>query len=162
MVMARELYALLTLALFCLPIDPGPVVVYIRPVIVARQTPDPTPLTRMEQATIKTTFSHQKHYYMSMKNIKHACFTALDARINDAFKLSVNPAIQGSHAGMRVIDTLDQLSAIYGQPTPAVSRTTPHTTACIWLLMLPRSSLNMSKTALRSPSLDEIPIQIVN
>jgi hypothetical protein len=81
---------------------------------------DPSPLTRTEQAAIKTTYSHCKHYYMLMENIKCTCFTALDASINDAFKVSDNPAIQGWHTEMRIIDILDQLSSIYGQPTPAV------------------------------------------
>ena len=53
-----------------------------------------------------------------MQNIERACFTALDSSINDAFKLSNDPSVQGWHAGMRVIDILDQLSLIYGQPTP--------------------------------------------
>jgi hypothetical protein len=55
-----------------------------------------------------------------MRNIERACFTALDASINDTFKMSNDPMIQGWHAGMQVIDILDQLSTIYGQPTPAV------------------------------------------
>jgi hypothetical protein len=53
-----------------------------------------------------------------MQNIERACFTALDLSINDAFKLLNDPSVQGWHAGMRVIDILDQLSLIYGQPTP--------------------------------------------
>ncbi len=103
MVMTQELYALLTPALFCLLIDPGLVAVFIRPVVVPRQAPDPVPLTRMEQATIKTTFSCRKHYFMSMKNIECACFTVLNASINDTFKVSDDPAIPGWHAGMRII-----------------------------------------------------------
>jgi hypothetical protein len=58
-----------------------------------------------------------------MRNIKQACFTTLNASINDAFKVSNNPAIQGWHAGMQVINILDQLSTIYGQPTPAILET---------------------------------------
>jgi hypothetical protein len=48
------------------------------------------------------------------------CFIALNASINDAFKVSNDPNIQGWHAGMHVIDILDQLSTIYGQPTLAI------------------------------------------
>jgi hypothetical protein len=55
-----------------------------------------------------------------MRNIKRACFAALDASINDAFKVSNDPAIQGWHAGMCVIEIWDQLSNINGQPTPAI------------------------------------------
>jgi hypothetical protein len=58
-----------------------------------------------------------------MRNIKRACFIALNASINDTFKVSNDPTIQGWHADMRVIDILDQLSNIYGQPTPAVLET---------------------------------------
>jgi hypothetical protein len=58
-----------------------------------------------------------------MHNIKRAFFTALDAKINDAFKVSNDPSIEGWHAGMRVIDIWDQLSTIYGQPTPAILET---------------------------------------
>jgi hypothetical protein len=55
-----------------------------------------------------------------MHNIERACFTALNASINDAFKVLDNPKIQGWHVGMRVIDILDQLSATYGHPTSAI------------------------------------------
>jgi hypothetical protein len=58
-----------------------------------------------------------------MHNIKRVCFIAPDARINDAFKVSNDPAIQGWHTGMHVIDILDQLSTIYCQPTPAILET---------------------------------------
>ncbi len=58
-----------------------------------------------------------------MHNIKRACFTALDASINDAFKVSNDPTIQGWHTSMQVINILDQLSTIYGQPTPAILKT---------------------------------------
>jgi hypothetical protein len=61
-----------------------------------------------------------------MQNIKHACFTALDASINDAFKVSNDPNIQGWHRGMRVPDIFNQLSATYGQPTPVVLEANNH------------------------------------
>jgi hypothetical protein len=81
--------------------------------------PDPSvPLTRTEQATIDMMFARCKNYYMSMVNIQRACFTAIDACINDVFKVSNNPTIQGWHADMSVMSILDQLSSLYGQPTP--------------------------------------------
>jgi hypothetical protein len=61
---------------------------------MAGQPVDATPLTRMEQASIDTRFAREKHYYLSMRNIKRACFTALNASINDAFKVSSEPTIQ--------------------------------------------------------------------
>ncbi len=54
-----------------------------------------------------------------MINIEQACFMAVDACINDAFKVSNNPTIQGWHAGMTVMSILDQLSDLYRKPTPA-------------------------------------------
>jgi hypothetical protein len=55
-----------------------------------------------------------------MRNIKRACFAALDASINDAFKVSNDPTIQEWHAGMSVIFILNQLSELYSQPTRAI------------------------------------------
>jgi len=79
-----------------------------------------------EQESIDTLFNQRKHYFLSMQNIERACFTALDSSINDAFKVSNDPTIQGWHAGMRVIDILDQLSLIYGQPTPTALEANDH------------------------------------
>jgi hypothetical protein len=120
--MARELYALLTPMPFCLPNDPGDTAVYICPVMAGQPVDTPL-LTRMEQASIDMHFAHAKHYFLLMCNIKRACFTALDASVNDAFKVSNDPMIQGWHAGMRVINILDQLSTIYNQSTPVVLKT---------------------------------------
>jgi hypothetical protein len=58
-----------------------------------------------------------------MHNIKRVCFTALDASVNDAFKVSNDLAIQGWHTGMHVINILDQISMIYGQPLLAILET---------------------------------------
>jgi hypothetical protein len=125
MVMARELYALLTIQPFRLPTNPGATGIYIR-----SQTPgqpvNNAPLTRTEQASIDSLFNRHKAYFLSMQNIERACFTALDASVNDAFKVSNDPAVQGWHAGMRVIDILDQLSATYKQPTPAALEANDH------------------------------------
>ena len=120
MVMARELYTLLTGQHnpFHVSIDPGVVAIYTRPVITGKQV-DLLPLSRTEQTTIDTQFARQKHYFLSLQNIKRACFTVFDVSINNAFKVSTDPTIRGWHAGMSVQDILDQLSSIYGQPTPA-------------------------------------------
>jgi hypothetical protein len=56
----------------------------------------------MEQATVNTMFNRQRHYFLSIQNIERGCFTALDASINDAFKVSNDPSIWGWHAGMKV------------------------------------------------------------
>ncbi len=46
--------------------------------------------------------------------------------MNDAFKVLNDPAVRGWHAGMRVINILDQLGATYGQPTPAALEENDH------------------------------------
>jgi hypothetical protein len=122
MVIARDLYALLTPNACCLPNNPGDTAVYIRPTVAGKPV-DNTPLTRTEQATINTRFACEKHNILSMRNIERAFFTALDASFNGAFKVSNDLGIQGWQTGMRVINILDQLSTIYCQPTPAVLKT---------------------------------------
>jgi hypothetical protein len=102
--------------------NPGNTDVYVCPVVAA-QLVDTTPLTRTEEATINRRFARAKHYFLSMHNIERVCFTALDASINDTLKVSNDPAIQGWHASMRIINILDQLSTIYGQPTLAILET---------------------------------------
>jgi hypothetical protein len=61
-----------------------------------------------------------------MQNIKRACFTALDASVNDAFKVSNDPAVRSWRTGMRVINILDQSTATYRQPTPAALEENDH------------------------------------
>jgi hypothetical protein len=125
MVMARELYSLLTNVPFHLPTNPGAAAIYVRARAMG-QPVDNTPLWRMEQASIDTLFNRRKHYFLSMQNIKCPCFTAIDASIKDAFKVSNDPNVQGWYAGMRVIDILDQLSLTYGQPTPPALESNDH------------------------------------
>ncbi len=75
MVMARKLYALLTIQPFRLPTDPGATAIYTR-----SQTPgqpvNNAPLTSTEQAPIDSLFNRRKAYFLSMQNIESACFTA--------------------------------------------------------------------------------------
>jgi hypothetical protein len=113
--MSRELYALLIDLnnVFCLPMDLGPNANYTWPVAPGA-VPDLSPLSHTKQARIDMRFAHQKYYFISLQNNECVCFTALNASINDAFKVSTNPAIQGWHAGMTVQDILNQLSSIYG------------------------------------------------
>ena len=116
LVMSREMYALLTITPFRRPNDPGPTPIYVR-----NDPTDLTPLTRTEQATIDTVFARERNYYQSLVNIERACYIALDASVDDAFKVSNIPTIVGWHtdAGMETRTILDQLSSTYGQPTPA-------------------------------------------
>jgi hypothetical protein len=125
MVMACKLYALLTTQPFRLPTNPGATATYVRSQIPG-QPINNVPLTRTEQASIDSLFNQRKAYFLTMQNIKRVCFTALDLSVNVAFKVSNDPAVRGWHAGMRVIDILDQLSATYGQPTPAALEENDH------------------------------------
>ena len=118
MVMAQNMYALLTTTPFRIPTTPGDTPTYIRAILAGEPT-DNTPLTRTEQATINSTFARRKHYFLSMQNIERACFTALDSSVNDAFKLSNLAGVRGWHAGMTTVMILDQLSLVYGKPTSA-------------------------------------------
>jgi len=125
MVMARELYSLLTNVPFCLPTNPGAAAVYVGAVVTG-QLVNNSPLSRTEQASIDTSFNSRKHYFLSMQNIKHTCFTALDVSINDAFMVLNNPNVRGWHVGMRVINILDQLSSTYGEPTLSTLEASDH------------------------------------
>jgi hypothetical protein len=112
--MLRAMCALLTVNAFCLPNEPGPAADYRRA--------DPNVLTLLtctELASIDTTFAQEKHYFLLLQNIKRACFNALDSSVNNAFKVSDDPTIQGWHMGMTTRVVLDQLSTSYGQPTPS-------------------------------------------
>ena len=111
---AQTVLVTFTKYVFRLPIDPSPAANYTR-----ADPNDLTPLTRMEQATVNTAFARQKHYFQSMQNIDRPCFTALDASIDDTFKVSNNLAMVEWHAGMATRKIFDQLSQIYGQPAPA-------------------------------------------
>jgi hypothetical protein len=142
MVMARKLYALLTTSPFRLPTNPGAAAVYVRSQIPG-QPVNNAPLSRTEQASIESLFNRRKHYYLSMQNIEGACFMALDASINNAFKVSNNPNVRRWHAGMRVINILNQLSTTYGQPTPAVLEANNH------IFRSPTSAANAPKVLFR-------------
>jgi hypothetical protein len=63
--------------------NPSETVVYIHAAL-ANQPVDTSLLMRMEKATIDMRFACAKNYFMLMCNIKRACFTALNASINDA------------------------------------------------------------------------------
>ena len=105
--MACKLYALLPTQAFRLPTNPGATATYVCSQIPG-QPINNAPLTRTEQASIDSLFNQCKAYFLTMQNIERACFTALDASVNDAFKASNDLAVRGWHAGMRVINILDQ------------------------------------------------------
>jgi hypothetical protein len=87
MVMARELYTLLTAMPLRLPINPGNALIYVHPVVTVKVVSS-APLTQSEQATINTRFNRLKHYFMLMQNIERAWpTTALNTSVNNAFKV---------------------------------------------------------------------------
>jgi len=112
------MYALVTNISFHVPTNTGDAADYSH-LIVLGQQPDPTPLTRTKQVSIDTKFARRKHYFLLLQNIKRSCLNTLDAHVNNAFKVSNDPTIQGWHAGMTTQEILDQLPAICGKPTPA-------------------------------------------
>jgi hypothetical protein len=135
MVMAQELYALLTPNLLRLPNNPGPNMVYARAIDPANPgaVPDPAPLTRTEQATTDTLFTHCKNYYLLMVNIECTCFIAVNACINNACKVSNDPTNQGWHAGMQVMSIFNQLLDLYGKPTPTALEGNNTAFRCLYL-----------------------------
>jgi hypothetical protein len=52
-------------------------------------------------------------------NIRRAVFNCLDDGIDDAFKVSNDPALTGWNASMEPREMFDQITATYGRPTPA-------------------------------------------
>ena len=52
-------------------------------------------------------------------NIRRAVFNILDDNIDDAFKVSNNPALVGWNLSMEPREMFDQITATYGKPTPA-------------------------------------------
>ena len=75
-------------------------------------------LARATIAMINASFNRACNYWRSYENIKRACYNMLDDHIDDAFKVSDNPALTGWNPAMRIIDMLDQLVTTYGRPTP--------------------------------------------
>jgi hypothetical protein len=108
------MYGLLTVNAFRLPNNPGSAADYTR-----ADPNDCTPLIRTEQAFVDAAFVRERHYFLTYQNIERACFNALDGSINNAFKVSNDPAFCRWHIDMSTCKILDQLSTSYSQPTPA-------------------------------------------
>ena len=51
-------------------------------------------------------------------NIWRAVYNLLDDNIDNAFKVSNNPALVGWNPAMEVRDIFDQITSTYGRPTP--------------------------------------------
>jgi hypothetical protein len=99
------MYGLLTASPFCIPMDPGQLVIYYPPqVAIVNAQGDPVldgqgmptyqaqpAIGRAEQATIDACFKCAKNYWESYQNIQRAVFNCLDNGVDDAFKVSNNP-----------------------------------------------------------------------
>jgi hypothetical protein len=71
------------------------------------------------QATIDAQFKRAKNYYDSYLNICRAVFNIFDDNIDDAFKVSNDPALVGWNQLMEPREMFNQITATYGKPTPA-------------------------------------------
>ncbi len=133
LIMSRTMYGLLTTTPFRLPTDPGPLAIYYPPKIpivdidgdpILDALGNPTYIAqpaigRAEQAIIDASFKREKNYWKSYMNIRRAVFNCLDDGIDDAFKVSNDPALTGWNALMEPREMFDQITATYGRPTPA-------------------------------------------
>ncbi len=118
---------------FRLPTDPGPQAVYYGarvPILNSSGNPpvndvtgNPTyvPVPALDcatQASIDANFVRERNYWLSYKNIKRACYNVLNETINDAFKFSPDPNLTGWNPSMEIIDIMEQMTTMYGCPTP--------------------------------------------
>ena len=131
--MARPMYSLLVTTPFRIPIDPGPVGIYYpAPVeivdaqgaLVLNAAGLPTYYAQLTiehaaQATIDTQFKRARDYYDSYLNIRRAVFNILDDNIDDAFKVSNDPALVRWNQSMEPRAMFNKITSTYGKPTPA-------------------------------------------
>ena len=128
LIMSRAMYGLLTTSPFHVPTDPGPLAIYYPakipivntpgdPVLDARGMPtyqSQPAIGQAEQATIDARFKREKNYWESYQNMQRAVFNCLDDGIDDAFKVSNNPALARWNASMEPREMFDQITATYG------------------------------------------------
>jgi hypothetical protein len=76
-------------------------------------------IARAEQATIDACFKRAKNYWELYMNIQRAVYNCLNDNINDAFKVSNDPALVRWNPSMEPREIFDQITATYGHPTPA-------------------------------------------
>ena len=127
------MYGLLRTSPFHIPSDPGQLAIYYQtqiPIVNAQGDPVlsglgmPTyqaqpAIGRAEQATINIRFKRVKNHWELYQNILRAVFNCLNNGVNDAFKVSNNPALAGWNPLMEPREMFDQKTTTYGQPTPA-------------------------------------------
>ena len=113
--------------------DPGPLTLYYPPhVAIVDAQGDPVldgqgmstyqvqpAIGWAEQATIDAHFKRAINYWESYQNIRCAVFNCIDNGVNDAFKVSNNPALAGWNLLMEPREMFDQITATYERPTLA-------------------------------------------
>jgi hypothetical protein len=133
LIMSRAMHGLLTTSPFCISTDQGLLAIYYLtriPIVDTQGDPVfdglglPTykaqpAIGRAEQATIDIRFKCAKNYWESYQNIQRAVFNCLDDGINNAFKVSNDPALARWNPLMEPREMFDQITATYGRPTPA-------------------------------------------
>ncbi len=67
-----------------------------------------------EQATIDAHFKRVKNYWELYQNIRCAVFNCLDDGIDNAFKVSNDPALAGWNPLMEPREMYNQITATYG------------------------------------------------
>jgi hypothetical protein len=102
--MELNMYALLKVVPFAIPINPGNTPFY---------TKFATP-SYMKMAD--GIFLRNKNYYLSYKNINRACFKMLDENVQPQYKVSNVTTMTGWDATMGVRLILEQLEGSYGKP----------------------------------------------
>jgi hypothetical protein len=99
--MEPNMYALLEVVPFAIPINPGNAPIY---------TQFATP-SHMKMAD--AIFLRNKNYYLSYKNIKCACFKMLDENVQPQYKVSNVTTMMGWNATMSIRAILEQLEGLY-------------------------------------------------
>jgi len=127
------MYGLLTTSPFRIPTDPGLLAIYYSPRVAIVDTQgDPIldgqgmptyqaqpAIGRAEQATIDARFKRAKKYWESYQNIQCAVFNCLADGVNNAFKVSNDPALAGWNPSIKPREMFDQITVTYERPTPA-------------------------------------------
>ncbi len=102
--MEPNMYALLKTVPFAIPINPGNMPIYT-------QFATPSHI-KMADAI----FLCNKNYYLSYKNINHACFNMLDENVQPQYKVLNVTTMTRWNATMSVRSILKQLEGSYGKP----------------------------------------------
>ena len=101
------LYALVDSKPWAMPVDPGPIAVYL--------ATDTTAEMKMKNAT----FVREKNMYTSSDNISRAVTKLLKSGIEEKYQTSDIVGLIGWHNAMTVGQILTQLEANYGRPDPS-------------------------------------------